>query len=72
MAAPGGNTAGSAVSDDGLNGAYQLFSAGERDPTALELKYAAVAEFAAVPSRPTALTHGTRLSDGPTIQCLEE
>ncbi|WP_254763715.1 hypothetical protein [Natrinema marinum] len=48
LAAPGGSTAEPAVGDDGLNGAYQLFAAGERDPAALELKYAAVAEFAAI------------------------
>ncbi|MDS0474450.1 colicin D domain-containing protein [Natrinema sp. 1APR25-10V2] len=48
LAARGGNTAGTAVGDDDLNGAYQLFAAGEQDPAALELKYAAVAEFAAI------------------------
>ncbi|WP_160163630.1 vWA domain-containing protein [Natrinema versiforme] len=48
MAAPGRNTAGAAVNDDSLNGAHQLFTAGERDPAALELKYAAVTEFAVI------------------------
>ncbi len=45
VAAPGNNTFGPTADTEGANPAYQSFSEGESEPTALELKYAAVAEL---------------------------
>lgn len=46
MAAPNSPTPQPTAENGSENAAYELFSAGDRDPTALELKYAAVQELA--------------------------